>query len=133
MNLDTHTRLVDIESRLQALTQVREKMSNNITKLKGEISNAKKKIDAFRKSRKSKQSSVYNGIERIFKEYKILRAAYHGGDFNGVNIITLMQKLVIYHKLGSSLAAKSMTYWDLQYCSTCEAAPPFIWPSPPAR
>jgi archaellum component FlaC len=45
MNLDTHTRLVDIESRLQALTQVREKMSNNITKLKEEISNAKKKID----------------------------------------------------------------------------------------
>ena len=43
MNLDTHTRLVDIESRLQALTQVREKMSNNITKLKEEISNAKKK------------------------------------------------------------------------------------------
>lgn len=31
--------------------------------------------------------------ERIFKTYKIVRAAYHGGDdFNGVNIITLMQK-----------------------------------------
>ena len=28
----------------------------------------KKKIDAFRKSRKSKQSSVYNGIERILKK-----------------------------------------------------------------
>jgi len=49
MNLDTHTRLVDIESRLQALTQVREKMSNNVTKLKGEISKAKEKLDALRK------------------------------------------------------------------------------------
>jgi hypothetical protein len=109
-------------------------MSNNITKLnEKKISKAKEKLDALRKIHKSTHSSVYNGIERILKEYKILLAAYHGGDFNNVNIITLMQKLVIYHKLGSSLAAKSMTYWDLQYCSTCEAAPPFIWPSPPAR
>jgi hypothetical protein len=73
----------------------------------------KKKIDAFRKSRKSKQSSVYNGIERIFKEYKILRAAYHGGNFNGVNIITLMQKsqdimddfknYMVEHKRGTAI------------------------------
>ena len=33
-----------------------------------------------------------NGIERILKEHKIVRASYHGGDFNGVNIITLMQE-----------------------------------------
>eukprot|EP00985_Skeletonema_marinoi_P031599 scaffold37735_cov80-Skeletonema_marinoi.AAC.4 len=92
MTLAKHTIVTDMKSRIEALTQVGEKMSNNITKLKEEISTAKKKLDAFRKLRKVTHSSVYNGIERILKEHKIVRASYHGGDFNGVNIITLMQE-----------------------------------------
>jgi len=92
MTLAKHTVVTDMKSRIEALTQVGEKMSNNITKLKEEISTAKKKLDAFRKLRKVTHSSVYNGIERILKEHKIVRASYHGGDFNGVNIITLMQE-----------------------------------------
>uniref|UniRef100_A0A7S2KVQ7 Uncharacterized protein n=1 Tax=Skeletonema marinoi TaxID=267567 RepID=A0A7S2KVQ7_9STRA len=79
MTLAKHTIVTDMKSRIEALTQVGEKMSNNITKLKEEISTAKKKLDAFRKLRKVTHSSVYNGIERILKEHKIVRASYHGG------------------------------------------------------
>jgi len=92
MTLDTYNDLLDKESRVEALSKVCENMSNNITKLKDAISDAEKKLDAFRKKRKITNSSIYNGVEQIFKLYKIVRAAYHGGDFNGKNIITLMQK-----------------------------------------
>lgn len=92
MTLDTYNDLLDKESRVEALSKVCENMSNNITKLKEAISDAEKKLDAFRKKRKITNSSIYNGVEKIFKLYKIVRAAYHGGDFNGKNIITLMQK-----------------------------------------
>jgi len=48
-NSDNNIR--DMKSRIGALTQVHDKMSSNIAKLKEEISNAKKKLTAFRKAR----------------------------------------------------------------------------------
>ena len=116
---EMHNQLLDMESRIKALTEVRKKMTNNIAKLTEEISDAKKKLEAFRKKRKVTNSSIYNGVENIFKFYKIVRAAYHGGDFNGVNIITLMQKseqimteiqqFMIEHKRGHTTEEEIVT------------------------
>ena len=83
--------LQDVESRIKALMLVQNQLESNIKKLENAISAAKKKWKAFRCNRKITNSSLYNGCERIFKRYKICRGAHHAGDFNGVNIITLMQ------------------------------------------
>jgi hypothetical protein len=74
------------------LKLVQNKFESNIKKLQNEISAAKKKMIAFRTQRKVTNSSLYNECERIFRKYKMCRGAHHGGDFNGRNIITLMQK-----------------------------------------
>jgi hypothetical protein len=76
----TITFLIYMKNRIGALTQVREKMSNNIAKLEEEIPDAKtkKKLTAFRKARKVTYSSIfYNGVERILKGYRIISACYH--------------------------------------------------------
>ncbi len=91
-NQQIHTQLGDIQSRIEALKLVQNKFESNIKKLQNEISAAKKKMMAFRNQRKVTNSSLYNECERIFRKYKMCRGAHHGGDFNGRNIITLMQK-----------------------------------------
>ena len=72
------------------LLKVKKQFEDEIAKLKQEIKDAPKEIAKLRKARKVLASSLYSKCELIFKEFGVERGSYHGGNFNGVNIIKLM-------------------------------------------
>ena len=86
---------------MSALLQVRKKFEEEIATLKKEIKVAPAEVHKLRKARKVSESSLYSKCEQIFKEYNVERGSYHGGNFNGVNIIRLMlESTEIMDKIG---------------------------------
>ncbi len=49
------------------------------------------KIDEFRQARKTDADSLYTKIDGVLSKYKIIRAAYHGGDLTGGCVKNLMK------------------------------------------
>lgn len=80
----------DAEDCRAGLLQVKTKFEEEIARLKSAIKDAPTKILALRKARKVSETSLYSKCEQIFKEHNVDRGSYHGGKFNGVNIIRLM-------------------------------------------
>jgi len=72
-------------------------------RLKKAITDAPGKLAAFRTGRKLSAASLYSRCEEVLKEYGIDRGRYHGGAFNGVNIIKIMQQNSLMDKLEAIL------------------------------
>ena len=92
---------MDVDDRLKALNCVRTKYEKEVTRLKKAIKEAPDKLAAFRKARKVSATSLYTSCEEVLKKKGIDRSRYHGGSFNGCNIINIMQE----HKLMDELEA----------------------------
>ena len=93
----------DVDDRLKALNMVCSKYENEVKRLKKELAEAPAKLTAYRKGRKLAESSLYNRCEDVLKEHGIDRSRYHGGSFNGVNIIKIMQKHTLVDELETIL------------------------------
>ena len=79
----TRTSIGKLESRLS-------RFQREVKSLDHVISSAKAGLVKYRKDRKKSEESLHSGIDRILAAYGIKRAAYHGGDLNGVHIRRLM-------------------------------------------
>lgn len=82
----------DTDECVKALQAEKKRMEGRIKELQSDIKSAKKKREGYTKARKVSKESIYNKCEAILKEYQIQRASYHGGDFNGVNILKMMKE-----------------------------------------
>jgi hypothetical protein len=90
----------DTDDCIKALQDTKKRMEGRIKELQGDINSAKKKREGYTKERKVSKESIYSKCEAILREYGIERASYHGGDFNGVNILKMMEEAeVIYTKM----------------------------------
>jgi hypothetical protein len=96
-NLDTEKK--DVEDCLKALKDVNAKYEKEVKRLEKEIKDTPNKLDAFRKGRKRLDDSLYSRCDAVLKKYKIDRGRYHGGNFNGVNIIKIMQENLLMDEI----------------------------------
>ena len=97
----------DVDSRIEALQTVQLNHQNKIKLLKKEIKDAKTNWEACRTARKSSSQSIYNKCEDILIKNGIKRSAYHGGKFNGVNIVQIMNKATkIYDEMHQVMLAE---------------------------
>lgn len=86
------SRKEDVDERIKAMESVVNNKKSNIKTLKRDIKNAKERLESYRKARKTNSASIYSGCEDILDSYNIKRGSHHGGEFNGVNIIGLMDE-----------------------------------------
>jgi chromosome segregation ATPase len=55
------------------------------------ISNNNKVLKGYRKERKTDADSLYTKIDDLLEQHGVCRAAYHGGDLQGNDVIQLMK------------------------------------------
>ena len=65
---------------------VQSGFNSRIAAFKKEIASAQKSLEVLRKKQKKIHLSLFNRVEVV------LRGAFHGGEFNGVHIIRIMNK-----------------------------------------
>ena len=122
----------DLHDSIKALESDLDGFGNRIKEYKNQTKAAKKKLEALRKQRKRAEHSLYGRVEKILAEYNIKRAAYHGGDLNGVNTIRFMDKAKeIMEKNEATLlvGAQERQYSsirDQEALQGCEASPPAL-------
>ena len=97
----------DAESCRDGLLNVKKAFEDEIARLKKAIKDAPTKLTELRKARKLYDDSLYSQCEEIFRKWNVERGSYHGGNFNGVNIIRLMLKAnVIMNEVEALVTAK---------------------------
>jgi len=84
----------DVDERIKALKMVQDRYENNIKTFKAAIKSAKDEWKKVRDEKKLDKTSIFNKCEAILKNYRISRAAYHGGKFTGTDIIKMMNNAV---------------------------------------
>jgi hypothetical protein len=61
-----------------------DKIKDNVKVSQKEVATAKTILASLKAERGKPEASIVAEIELLLDKYKISRAAYHGGDFNGV-------------------------------------------------
>ncbi len=64
--------------------------------MRGRKAQVTSEINLLKKNRKQLDDSIYTFVDKILIKHGIIRAAYHGGDFNGVGILFLW---IITHEI----------------------------------
>ena len=88
--VELNNRVKDLGRQIVDLEDERREIQGMINEWKEDREKKIEQIAALTRARKTDEDSVYSGIDRILQTYDIIRAAYHGGDLNGVDIRTLM-------------------------------------------
>ena len=74
----------------EKLTKDRDEFTTKMKRLNASQKEAKDKLDAFTKSRRIGEDSLYTSIDKIFQKYGANRAHYFGRKFEGVDIRKIM-------------------------------------------
>lgn len=83
--------LKEVSDHLAPLQKELATISKEISALASKFKSNTEKLKGFKKARKSQEDSVCTKIDKILKKYDINRAAYHGGDLQGNDVIKLME------------------------------------------
>jgi hypothetical protein len=68
-----------------------EKYTQTVSRGKKKIRENNKVLKAYRKERKTDADSLFTSIDALLEKHRICRAAYHGGDLQGNDVIKLMK------------------------------------------
>jgi len=88
--VDTHRNELNMQLTLLAtsINNLKDQMKackENVKKSQVNISALKKIVATCREERGKPEASISADIETVLEKYKVSRAAYHGGDYNGVS------------------------------------------------
>ena len=82
--------LNDAKDRAKAMKEHRKDLAKAVDQFGKQETKLKKKLEEHRKARTKLDCSIESLIEDVFKKRRAQRQAYHGGDFNGVDIRRIM-------------------------------------------
>ena len=94
-HVDVTTKKTELSALLNTVKQMQSEIDeySSIIKTKGEkIKLNESKLDGFKKARKRSDNSVSTGIDKILTRHGVNRAAYHGGDLQGKDVIKMMEE-----------------------------------------
>lgn len=96
--------LADAEDRMNAMAAHRKDLAKTIERLARQETKLKKDLSEHKRKRTAKENSIESKIEDVFKKRHAQRQAYHGGDFNGVDIRRIMADAEkIFEEIGEVL------------------------------
>lgn len=82
---ELHLRLRLIENAVGDHKEQLKVLKENIKKCQQSTASCKKLLETYRIERGKPEASIVSEIEMFLETFKVSRAAYHGGDFNGVS------------------------------------------------
>jgi polyhydroxyalkanoate synthesis regulator protein len=74
-----------------SLTEEIEQHRQTAESSRKKLQEKKSVLKTYRKERKTDADSLYTSIDKLLAEYRICRAAYHGGDLQGNDVIKFMK------------------------------------------
>jgi hypothetical protein len=82
---DLTVQLALLDTFITELKQQIKAHKDNLKKCNAHLSESKQKLATCREERGKPEASISAEIETVLEKYKASRAAYHGGDYNGVS------------------------------------------------
>ena len=81
---------LSMDNQIDIETKKLKELTSSLKKMRQTKKGKSDQLVGFASARKTEEDSLLTGVDKIFQEYGIIRAQYHGGDLSGGHLSKLM-------------------------------------------